>query len=172
MSDLGTPAELINDLTPQLGGNLDANGFDVEGVSPTEMGYLVGVTSSIQTQLNDTGVRAITYVIDGGGAEITTGIKGDIQIPFACTITEVTMLADQTGSIVVDIWKDAYANFPATVADTITAAAIPTISAALKSQDATLTGWTTSIAAGDHLRYNVNSASGIQQLTITLKVMV
>lgn len=115
-------------------------------------------------------VNTITFVIDGGGATITTGIKGDLEIPFACTINQVTMLADQSGSIVVDIWKDTYANFAPTDADSITASATPTISSSTKSQDSTLTGWTKTISAGDILRFNVDSITSIQRLTISLKV--
>jgi hypothetical protein len=112
----------------------------------------------------------ITYIIDGGGSAITTGIKGDLEIPFGCTINQVTMLADTSGSITVDIWKDTYANYPPTVADTITAAAKPTITTATKNQDATLTGWTTGVTAGDTLRFNVDSAATITRVTISLKV--
>lgn len=118
--------------------------------------------------LNATGT--ITYVIDGGGAVITTGIKGDLHIPFACTINSVTMLADQSGSIVVDIWKDTYANYPPTDADSITASATPEISSTTKDQDETLSGWTTSISAGDILRFNVDSVTSIKRVTIALKV--
>jgi len=112
----------------------------------------------------------ITYVIDGGGSAITTGIKGDFRVPAACTITGVTALADQTGSVAVDIWKDTLANFPPTDADTITAAAPVTISAATNSENTTLTGWTTALAAGDILRFNVDSVATIQRLTIELRV--
>lgn len=112
----------------------------------------------------------INFIIDGGGATITTGIKGDVVIDFACTILSVTLLADQSGSIVVDIWKDTYANYPPLVADSITASAKPTISSATKSQDTTLTGWTTSIAAGETLRFNVDSVTTIQRVTLDLKV--
>jgi hypothetical protein len=52
---------------------------------------------------------------------ITTGIKGDVVVDFACTINSVTLLADVAGAIVVDIWKDAYANFPPVAGDKITA---------------------------------------------------
>jgi len=114
--------------------------------------------------------QTLTFVIDGGGSAITTGIKGDIEVPFDCTINQVTLLADQSGSIVVDIWKDTYANYPPTGADTITASAKPTISATTKSQDATLTGWTTSITAGDILRFNVDSAATVTRVTISLRV--
>src|SRR6266478_2257713 len=90
-------------------------------------------------------LKAIPFVIDGGGLAITTGIKGDLQIPFACTITSWTLLADQSGSIVIDLWKDTYANYPPTIADTITASAKPTLSSATKNTSSTLTGWTTSV---------------------------
>jgi len=112
---------------------------------------------------------SLNFVIDGGGSAITTGIKGDIQIPFACTIQSVTMLADQTGSIVVDIWKDTYTNFPPTDADSITDSAVPTITTATKSTDATLTGWTVAVTAGDILRFNVDSCTSITRCSVVLK---
>ena len=80
------------------------------------------------------------------------------------------MLCDQSGSIVVDVWKDTYANYPPTVADTITASAKPTVSTATKGQVTTLTGWTTSITAGDIIGFNVDSATTVQRCTISLKV--
>lgn len=128
------------------------------------------VTDAKMSSTGDAMLVGIEFVIDGGGSEITTGIKGDLEIPFNCTIERVTLLADQTGSIVIDIWKDTYANFPPTVADTITASAKPTISSAVKSQDATLTGWTTAIAEGQTLRFNVDSVTTIQRVTLSLKV--
>lgn len=114
---------------------------------------------------------AINFTKDNGGIAISTGVQGDIRIPFNCTITSVNLLADQTGSIVVDIWKDTYANFPPTVADTITASAKPTISSGVKYNNGTLTGWTTTLAAGDILRVNVNSVSTITRFTLVLNVL-
>jgi hypothetical protein len=113
---------------------------------------------------------SISFIVDGGGAVLTVGVKGDLTIPFNCTITEWTLLADQTGSMVLDIWKDSYANYPPTIADVITASAKPTISASNKGQSSTLTGWTTTITAGDTLRFNVNSCSTITRVTLSLKV--
>lgn len=120
--------------------------------------------------LDNTKLATISFIIDGGGSAITTGIKGDLEIPFACTINRATVLADQSGSIVVDIWKDSYANYPPTVADTITASAKPTLSSAAKSQDATLTGWATAIVAGSTLRFNVDSVATVTRVLISLKV--
>lgn len=112
----------------------------------------------------------VQFVIDGGGATITTGVKGDLYFPFACTITGVVLLADQSGSIVVDLWKDTYANYPPTVADTITASAKPTLSSATKSKDTTLTGWTTSVAADSSIRFNVDSITTCQRVTLALQL--
>jgi hypothetical protein len=112
----------------------------------------------------------INVTIDGGGSVISTGVKGDIQVDFACTIISATLLADQSGSIVVNIWKDTYANFAPDVTDKITSSTPPTISSATKSTDSTLSSWTTSIAAGDVLRFNVDSATTIQRVTLALKI--
>ncbi|MBA7592053.1 hypothetical protein ES708_34226 [subsurface metagenome] len=70
----------------------------------------------------------------------------------------------------MDIWKDTYANFPPTNADSITSAAPPTISGAQKSEDSTLTNWVTAIAADAILAFNVDSVTDIQRVTISLKV--
>jgi hypothetical protein len=137
---------------------------------------LSGTLSSAQLPSNQK-TRVVTFVIDGGGSAITTGLKGFLYIPFACTITEADLLADQSGSVVVNVWKTSYASFDAgathpVAADKITASAPPTISAATKAQDGTLTGWTTSLSAGDILAFNVDSAATIQRVTIALKVAV
>lgn len=120
--------------------------------------------------LDNTKLGSIGITVDGGGSAITTGIKGYIEVPYACTINRATTLADVSGSIVFDVWKDTYANYPPTVADTITASAKPTISTATKAQDATLTGWTTSVAAGDILGFNVDSCTTITRAHLILKV--
>jgi hypothetical protein len=129
----------------------------------------IASTAFVNTAIANTKEISITFIVDGGGSAISTGIKGDLEIPFACTITRWTLLADQSGSIQFDIWKNVYASYPPTVANTITASAKPIISSALKGQSSTLTGWTTSVAAGDTLRFNVDSASAITRCTISLK---
>lgn len=123
--------------------------------------------NDIPTNLRD---ATINLIIDGLGSPIPTGVAGDLQVDFNCTILSATLLADQSGDIVVDVWKDSYANFPPTGADSITAAAKPTISGSNKSQNTTLTGWTTSITTGDVLRFNVDSISTIERCTVALKV--
>lgn len=120
-------------------------------------------------------IANLEFIIDGGGSQIATGLKGYLTVDFAGTLQANTLLADQTGSIVVNIWKTTFSNFaPPThpaVGDKITASAPPTISSALKSQDTTLSGWTVSFSAGDIFGFNVDSCSAITRVTLALKAL-
>jgi hypothetical protein len=116
------------------------------------------------------GNYTVAVTFDGQGAAIEVGTAYHWTAPADGTIVGVTMLADQSGSIVVDVYKDTFANYPPTNADSITAAAPPTISSANKSQDATLTGWTTAFSAGDVLRFEVESCSAITRCFLHLEV--
>ena len=114
----------------------------------------------------------VRFVIDGGGSVITTGAKkAYITVPYNCTVTGWRILADVSGSIVIDIWKDTYANYPPTNADSITAAAKPTLTTAVKAESTTLTGWTTALAAGDILEIEVESATTVQKVRLELTVV-
>lgn len=77
----GGLADLVDDTTPQLGGNLDVNGHNVGGVTPTELGYLSGVSSSIQTQL---GAKAPTN---------SPALTGTPTAPTAAADTNTTQIA-------------------------------------------------------------------------------
>lgn len=113
----------------------------------------------------------VEFVIDGGGSVITTGVKGDLDVGFNGRIVAATLMADVVGSIVVDVWKRPYASYPPSVADKITSATPPTLTAANKSQDTTLSGWTTAFSVGDVFRFNVNSASTVKRVTLSLKCL-
>jgi len=106
----------------------------------------------------------------GGGTDITDNTKSDSYIPIAATVAGWTISAtDAAGcDAVVDIWNDAYANFPPTVADQIAAAAHPTLSGVLFNKDTTLTGWDTSIAADSWIRGNYDSGTCTGTVTVTL----
>jgi hypothetical protein len=113
---------------------------------------------------------SLSFVFSGAGSPIMTGFAGDLQIPFASQIVEATLVADQAGSIVIGISKAPYATFPGSLAS-IVGSSPPTLTAAQKSTDTTLTGWTTSIAAGDILRFSVTSASAVTSVTLSLKLI-
>lgn len=114
--------------------------------------------------------RVLGITLDGDGSAISTGQKGYIRVPWNCTIDKVTVVANQSGSIVIDVWKDTWANFPPVDADSITASAPPTLSSAQKSEDSTLTGWTKSVDAGDVIGFNVDSVTSVTRVTLTIEV--
>ncbi len=114
-------------------------------------------------------IIGIEHTKDNGATVLSTGITGGTRVPFACTITGWAIIGDPSGSIVFDIWKKAFAaNDPPTVANTITASAKPTVTSAKSAASTTLTGWTTSLAANDEIRFNIDSVSSMTWATLIL----
>jgi len=114
---------------------------------------------------------SVQVVIDGGGSTITTGIKMDVYIPFGLTWTGWTAMANQSGAIQVDLWRDSYFNFPPVDGDSITGSAPIAILATNNKafgNASTMTGWSLAMLGGDVLRFNVDSATSIQRVTISL----
>lgn len=120
----------------------------------------------------DLGIENVGFSIDidGGGLVLAAGVKTYWEIPMNCTINSWTLLANVSGSIVIDLWQDTYANFPPTVADTITASAKPTISSATKGTSSTLTGWTVALTKGKILAVNIDSCTTITKCILSLSL--
>lgn len=118
--------------------------------------------------------RTIGITVDGGGSEITTGVKGYIRCPVGGTLDSWTILADQSGAIKFDVWKDTFANFPPTNADSITNAHEPEITASgTNAEDTDITDWTTTtVTAGDVIGFNVDSCTSITRATLQLVLLV
>lgn len=112
------------------------------------------------------GLSTINFIIDGGGSTITTGIKGHVIVDFACEVLEWAVVADQSGSIVVDVNRATFANYPTTAS--IAGTELPTISSSTKGEDRTLTSWS-DIDAGDVLEFEVDSITTCQRVTVALK---
>ena len=110
----------------------------------------------------------IQFIIDGGGVVLSTGSKGNIIVPFDCTITGWQVLADVSGSVVVDLRKGTYSGFP-TVAS-IAGTEKPTLTAEQKNQDIDLDTWSINLLKGDILDYNVESATTVKRITVNLIV--
>lgn len=124
-----------------------------------------GVVSALPTITNSFGVH-----LDGGGLVLATGVAGYSTIVNGGTIQSCVMLADQTGSAIVDIWRCTYGQFDAgsthpVAGDKITSSAPPTITSAVKSTNA-LTGWSLSVTNGDVIAWSVTSCSTITKLDI------
>lgn len=108
--------------------------------------------------------RQFGITIDGGGSAITTGIKGYIRIPQDMAITGWDIVADVAGDIVVDAWKDSYANFPPTVADTFVAGVKPTLSTVDKNTFSFVIP--VLVSEGDYVAFNVDSAATVTRVHV------
>ena len=106
--------------------------------------------------------------IDGAGSVLIIGNKGYATIPYSGTITGWTMIANQTGDCVIDVWKAA-GTIP-TVADTITGIEKPTLSSQQIASDLSLSTWATSVTAGDVFAFYVDSTSTITRVNLSIYI--
>lgn len=113
-------------------------------------------------------IDVVGVIIDGSGAVITTGSKKFRPIPAAATILGWRLVADQAGSVVMDVKKCTFTNFPA--AASITGGNNPALVNQQKSEDSQLTGWNTSLAAGDELEFVVTSAAAVTWVRLSLTI--
>lgn len=112
------------------------------------------------------------FGIEGGGLVLGTGVVqgADFELPFNGHFTTWRVVGNDIGSIVLDIWKDSFANFPPTVAATITASAKPTLSSAQTAENTTLVGWIRHFIKGDWLRFNIDSVTTLTGCNLSLGV--
>jgi hypothetical protein len=131
-----------------------------------------GVTGPAGSGSTSSLIRTIGISLDGAGSDITTGVKGDVFVPYNLTIDSWTLFSPQTGSIVIDVWKSSYASYPPTVSNRIAGTERPTLATQSKNQDLVLSSWTTSVVENDFIRFNVDSCSGIQKVTLAIKCYI
>ena len=112
--------------------------------------------------------RTVNYVIDSGSLPMQLGDKGKLTIDVTGVIENIRVLADQTGDIVLDIGKASFADYPAF--NSITAGQRVQLTNSNKYFDDVLNNWTTTITAGDILRFDVISVNNIRRLLISLKL--
>lgn len=140
-----------------LDGDFEGSG-DLPAINALEGIGLARRTGDSEFSADD-GTSSIHIGRNGHGVRLPTGVWGDVRVPFAATLTGISMFANASGSATLNIWKDTYANFPPTVADSICGSNKPTITNTFKMVDESLSGWTTAITAGDILRFNMESIS-------------
>ncbi len=115
--------------------------------------------------------REVIFGLDGGGSALTAGkIIYRANSPCAGTITGAYLVGSPSGSAVVDVWKIAAGSSLPTVTNTIDASDLPTLSSANVYTDTTLTGWTTTVTAGDMWAIKLNSASTVTSLNLIIDI--
>lgn len=108
------------------------------------------------------GVAAVSFVMNGGTAPITTGYKGSLRIPTNVVVEKVGLFTSGSGSINVNILRQNYATYdPNPLAGTTIVGTPPlSMSNDIKYFDNTLSGWQTSLYTDDVLNFIVTEVSG------------
>lgn len=135
--------------------------------SLTELSYVKGATSSLQTQITATKVKPITVTIDGGGSAITTGTKGTVTLPYAMTLNKwyLSNKNSESGSIVIDL-KVSGTSIVGGSGNK------PTISSA-QSANATIASWTdNTLATGTILEFYVDSVTTFTWINLVIEATI
>ena len=116
--------------------------------------------------------HASIHVTIGSGTTVpTTGIKGYLEVPFNARVTRWTLMADASGSAQIDIWKDTWANFPPTDADSIVGAGTEPYLSGEQARRDTAPDWDQlTLNEGDILVFNLDSVVTCKQLDLDIKV--
>lgn len=103
--------------------------------------------------------------VDGGGAVVTTGVKGRWRCPFDYDIVKWSLLADQSGNVQFDIKVGSFGGS----LTSIVASAPPSLSSADQDDDAALSGWTTTGSAGTEFEFSITGTpASITRATLVL----
>jgi len=151
--------------------NLTVSGnTSLQSLSATSISSGTTNINNIFAHTGHTHNGGIGFTIDNGASVITTGFKGYVIVPCDAIIRSWTIVADASGSIEIDVWKDTYANYPPTVADSIAGTEKISLSSQQKNQDLSLTSWNTALSSGDILAFNVDSVSTVKRVTVIINV--
>ena len=126
-------------------------------------GFVVDAVGSRNNQTD------IEFIIDGGGSVISNGAKGFLRIPWPATIAAWHVIADQVGSIVIDVLRAADPLIP--TVSMVGGGNKPTLSTSQLAEVAP-SGWTsTTFAADDWIGFSVVSATTVTRVTVCLSVL-
>lgn len=115
------------------------------------------------------GSRQIALVTNLASAGATGTInQTHVGIGYNGTITGWYLTCFPSATISVDVWK--VSGGVPTIANTITGSAKPSVTAARFNSSTTLTGWTTSVSAGDYFMMSVNTNDSATYINLQLIV--
>lgn len=115
-------------------------------------------------------VKELTFTFDNGASALNTGqALIYYTIPYDADIKGWSITGSPSGSISIDVWK-AYQVLPS-VANSITGGNYITLSSQQINGSTNLTGWATSVRAGEIFELNINSAATLTRVCLVLKLL-
>jgi hypothetical protein len=158
----------------------DATAWNGSMEAPTKNAVrdkIEALDTSLQNQIDDladgssgTHSEGISFTRVGDGV-LEVGDSGDYRLERSGTINRVTMKGNAVGDAECDVLVCPSASYPGGFVS-IVASAPPTLTADAFSEDSTLTGWTTALAADDWIRVVITDVDGVlTQLDCQLRVI-
>jgi len=147
-------------------GSFQGDGSGLTGIVSSSYAVSSSFASDLPNNLK-------TYKLELGVSStsaITTGAKGRKTVPYTGTIVGWKLVADQSSTVQLDVWKRN--NAIPTVSDSIVATAYPALEAAELNSSTTLTGWTTSVSPNDVFILNVDSNDNATYLALELDILL
>lgn len=183
------------DGTSQISAVLDGTGLPL--IDPTQIvtgklviPYMGGSVAGINTGITIAADGSLQCTVNGGstsaclpgtivrsfgttfgdttGSALTSGSIVYMTIPYACTINAWNMTVD-AGTATIDIWKIATGTAVPTIANTITASALPAISTGTAKHSTTLTGWTTGVTTNDIIGFQLKTVATAKYVEIDVQ---
>ena len=115
--------------------------------------------------------RTINFVHNSGSFDMSTGDKGELNIDVTGRIDSWTLTSDSAGSLVVDVEKCSFNDYPNF--QSICGTNKPTLNSTVKATNDALSGvWTDDIIAGDIIRFKVDSVTNIRRFMLALKLLL
>jgi len=116
-----------------------------------------------QGVLNPAGV---SFVIDGGGAAITTGSKIPWSVPWSCTVDRWDLMGDSPSDLAIEIYAVGVGSWPGS-AHSINSGSPAYCASSACGQDSSPSAWS-ALTKGEQALVVVSSVNGITKGTLTL----
>jgi hypothetical protein len=111
----------------------------------------------------------MSFVMNGGGASLLTGIQGEITLASNTSFTNWEITLNPTGICDIGLYKGTYANFPTVTNFGVTGIGVY-VPGGNKGTDSTFAGSAGMTgAAGDKLQVRLNGVTGAQTASLALK---
>lgn len=154
----GTQFQMFTGSAPATGdvATFDANGNVIDGGQGTG-----GTTNQ--------NIRTIGVTFDGGGAALAAATRCE-QVNYGGTIQEFSLVGDVAGTATIKVETVAYGSYtgPASASDISSGG--ETVTAAIKLQDSTLTGWTTALSANTVVCFALSSPTTFTWIAANVKI--
>ena len=132
--------------------------------TPAAIAPSQGVTATLNTSYKS---GSCGVVFDGQGGVISNGRTAYVQVPYKGTITGWTLVAAQSGSCTVTVFKDTFLNFPPVSPGDNIFGTQPALGGV---QTNSATGLSVAVASGDWIGFTISGVTTVTWVNLTLSI--